>query len=214
MNQVVELVARLFGTQGVAQVVQSRRATLEYLIGRLHEVAVAVIKYGEPLNGPEREILLGLISTKVQQIVIPGSQVSIDSLVSELAVDAKHVANLVMTVAGVEQESNKAPEPPQPEVVPPAEPVTGTTPEPQVTEPVSKSKAETVRAISIGELKIDTRARSAYLREPLATIGDIIDYSKARPLPEIKGIGDDFAEDTLKAIKVVAEEHGVTFEDL
>ncbi len=57
-----------------------------------------------------------------------------------------------------------------------------------------------VDAILIRDLTIDGRAKAAYLRSGLTTVGDLKTYAAAKPLDTVKGIGEDFAEETLRVI--------------
>jgi hypothetical protein len=60
-----------------------------------------------------------------------------------------------------------------------------------------------VSSTLISSLEIDGRAKSAYGRAGLTTVGDLQTYAAAKPLESIKGIGEDFALETSQAIEAL-----------
>jgi hypothetical protein len=59
----------------------------------------------------------------------------------------------------------------------------------------------TLKAVLITDLGIHGSAERAYKNAGLETVGDILTYAEAKPLPTINGISENFAKQTLTAIE-------------
>jgi len=57
-------------------------------------------------------------------------------------------------------------------------------------------------------LRIDGRAKNAYIKAGLETVGEIETYAKSRPLDTVKGVGEDFAKATLIEIERLKNPEG------
>jgi len=59
---------------------------------------------------------------------------------------------------------------------------------------------QTVAATPVEQLAIDKRAKTAYVKFGLLTVGDVETYAKSAKLEDIKGVGEAMAKDTLEEI--------------
>lgn len=213
MNLVIELVVTLFSLSGVTDVMRRQQVTTQYVIERLVEVAQAILAI-DCKDRCEKDLLMSLLGRRIADVVTPGSTVNIEQMVKELH-DETHglldkLKECVLPLGSPEakvEDSHVEQSPVIPGTEQNAED-SGTV------DPVVTATVDTVRNTSITELGLPTRARNAFIADSLTTIGSIVDYSKAKSLEEIKGIGDEMAADTLTAIKSYAENNGVRFEDL
>lgn len=57
-------------------------------------------------------------------------------------------------------------------------------------------------------LRIDGRAKNAYIKAGLETVGEIETYAQSRPLDTVKGVGEDFAKATLIEIERLKNPEG------
>jgi hypothetical protein len=64
---------------------------------------------------------------------------------------------------------------------------------------------KTVASIPTEQLKIDPRAKKAYVKLGLVTVGDIETYAAAQPLAAVVGVGEVMAKATLAAIAKLYE---------
>jgi len=214
------IVVELLLSPGVSDAVASGRVTNDWIVSRLIETANAVV---ETATVVDNEFLVALLKGYCGAIVAPGSAVDLQYLIASLQetsqllvaalleqVDpqstvaiAEQVDPLGVPIATVTNDLASGP------MVPVGKPS-----ESNELPPVEKSKANTVRSMTINQLPIDGRARNAYVKEGLASIGDILDYAKAKPLDAIRNIGEEFAADTIAAIEKIASEHGISPKDL
>lgn len=217
MNLLTELVVMLLALPGVSEVLRRRQVTMEYVVDRLTEVAKAVESI-DCKDECEKKLLISLLGKNIADVVIPGSTMNVPQMVKEVHEEVHGL--LVLIKQKTEPVVEDVVEDPEPETPQGNGEGNQGEPEPPVKDPVEPKAEDTkltvddVRNASISELQLETRARNAYITEGTTTIGAIVDYSKAKPLSEIKGIGDAMASDTLDAIKAYAEKNGVSFDEL
>lgn len=222
-ESIKEVAAVLFNTPGVLAVLSRRMATTEHVLARLVDAATLICA-ADPPSKEVASIMVALISGNTGQIVQAGSSVNVTDCVREALSQAVELAEKLDALAAEKEylllDTPPAPlepvEPPASEpVVDPPAPVVKVE-EPKTEEPQQKqpSPAVAIRTLTLAQLDIDGRARNALVKEGLASVGDIVDYKKSRPLVDIHNIGEDYAKEIWEAVTKLAEEAGISVDDL
>ena len=119
--------------------------------------------------------------------------------------------NMLDIVDGKEESPKKAA---APKAKKKAAPKKAAKPKKEAAKPAVAKDAEALRLAPVAGLKIHGSARAAYIELGLKTVGSILDFGKSQPLTEVDGVGDDWAADTIEAIRAIAPPEVIAENDL